>query len=176
MGWSANMARIMASQAEAENDPMFQLMKNLPRVLEINPKSPLIEGLLEHVIELPEGDDEPSAQELEIKQTISVLFDTTLVRSGFDVADPTSYFERVELLLRRSLGVSSSARAEEKVKPAPPTAANPLPEDTEHEKAESILDNVEFGSSEGKEGEADEWLDWNKFKASMDDDTVHDEL
>ncbi|WOO77666.1 Endoplasmin [Vanrija pseudolonga] len=176
MGWSANMARIMASQAEAENDPMYQLMKNLPRVLEINPKSPLIEGLLEHVIELPEGDDEPSAQELEIKQTISVLFDTTLVRSGFDVADPTSYFERVELLLRRSLGVSSSARAEDKVKPAPPTAANPLPEDTEHDKAESILDGVEFGSSDDKEGEADEWLDWNKFKASMDDDTVHDEL
>ena len=88
-GWSANMARIMAAQAEAENDPMFEMMKNLPRVLEINPKSPLIEGLLEHVLELPE-ETENNADTAELREAVKVLVDTTLVRSGFAVSDPTT--------------------------------------------------------------------------------------
>jgi len=88
MGWSANMARIMAAQADAENDPMYNMMKNLPKVLEINPKSPLIEGLLERVLDLP--DEEDSLDVLDLRETVRVLFDTTLVRSGFSVSDPTS--------------------------------------------------------------------------------------
>ena len=88
-GWSANMARVMAAQAGAEDDPMFNMMKNLPKVLEINPKSPLIEGLLDRVLDLSEG-DEDSADAYDLRETVSVLVDTTLVRSGFTVADPTS--------------------------------------------------------------------------------------
>lgn len=80
------MARIMAAQADAENDPMVNMMKNLPKVLEINPKSPLIEGLLDRVLDLPEED----SQDEELLETTRVLFDTTLVRSGFSVADPTT--------------------------------------------------------------------------------------
>jgi heat shock protein beta len=75
----------MAAQAEAENDPMYDMMKKLPKVLEINPKSPLIEGMLERVLEISDdGDDD----ERELKEAVRVLFDTTLVRSGFSVADP----------------------------------------------------------------------------------------
>lgn len=87
MGWSANMARIMAAHGQ-DDDPMMARMKNLPKVLEINPKSPLVEGLLERVLELPEEED--SADALELKESVRVLFDTTMVRSGFSVADPTS--------------------------------------------------------------------------------------
>ena len=88
MGWSANMARIMAAQAGAEDDPMLNMMKNLPKVLEINPKSPLMEGLLERVLDLSEDEDSANANDLQ--ETVQVLVDTTLVRSGFSVADPTS--------------------------------------------------------------------------------------
>jgi heat shock protein beta len=98
MGWSANMARIMAAQAGQDDDPMFEMMKNLPKVLEINPKSPLIEGLLERVLDLPE-EDSYDAQEL--RETVRVLFDTTLVRSGFSVADPTSYVHYYLMLMIR---------------------------------------------------------------------------
>jgi heat shock protein beta len=96
MGWSANMQRIMAAQAEAENDPMYDMMKNLPKVLEINPKSPLIEGMLERVLDLDEGD----VGEKELVEAVRVLFDTTLVRSGFSVADPARsvhFFPRSDL-------------------------------------------------------------------------------
>lgn len=91
MGWSANMQRIMAAQAEAENDPMFDVMKRLPKVLEINTKSPLIEGLLERVLELPEEEeDAESADARDLSEAVKILLDTTLVRSGFAVTDPTS--------------------------------------------------------------------------------------
>jgi heat shock protein beta len=86
MGWSANMAKIMAAQATSEDDPMYKMMRDLPKVLEINPKSPLIEGLLERVLDLPEeATDSADAQEL--SETVQVLFDTSLVRSGFVVSD-----------------------------------------------------------------------------------------
>jgi hypothetical protein len=39
-----------------------------------------------------------------------------------------SYFDRVESLLRRSLGVSLSARTKSNVRPAPPVATGPLPD------------------------------------------------
>jgi heat shock protein beta len=84
MGWSANMQRIMAAQAEAESDPMYDMMKKLPKVLEINPKSPLIEGMLERVLDLEVGE----VDEKELAEAVRVLFDTTLVRSGFSVPDP----------------------------------------------------------------------------------------
>lgn len=174
MGWSANMQRIMAAQADAHDDPMFQVMKNLPKVLEINPKSPLIEGLLEKVLELPKADEEDedalkkSDEEEELTETVRVLLDTTLVRSGFSVADPTSYFERVEALLRKSLGVSLSAQPQVDVRPAPPTAMGPLDEDG------VSSDDFDYDNGVAQEamGGADEWLDWSAMKKQMG----HDEL
>lgn len=174
MGWSANMQRIMAAQAEAHDDPMFQVMKNLPKVLEINPKSPLIEGLLEKVLELPTTDEEDedalkkSDEEEELTETVRVLLDTTLVRSGFSVADPTSYFERVEALLRKSLGVSLSAQPQVDVRPAPPTAMGPLDEDG----VPSDDFDYDNGMAQEAMGGADEWLDWADMKKQMG----HDEL
>ncbi|WWC73468.1 uncharacterized protein I206_107438 [Kwoniella pini CBS 10737] len=175
-GWSANMQRIMSAQTDSQDDPMFNMMKNLPKVLEINPKSPLIEGLLERVLDLPqteedEADDDvkrTSEEEEELRETVRVLFDTSLVRSGFSVADPTTYFERVEALLRRTLGVSLSAKPKIHIRPAPPTASGPVPEDEEQK--------IEFDPSnmEGMLGDPSQWPDWNDMKEQMN--FGHDEL
>ncbi|ORY34940.1 putative cation-transporting ATPase [Naematelia encephala] len=172
MGWSANMAKIMAAQAGIEDDPMYDMMKNLPKVLEINPKSPLIEGLLDRVLEIAE-DDEGSADANELRETVRVLFDTSMVRSGFTVADPTSYFERVEALLRRSLGVSATAKASTRVKPAPPTATGPIDEDgIGGDDDESAFVNQADGAGDGSE-----WLDWHAMKEQLaQQDQGHDEL
>lgn len=56
------------------------------RVLEINPRSPLIEGLLKKVEALPseeEGRDVEAEEELE--EVASILLDGALIRSGFEV-------------------------------------------------------------------------------------------
>lgn len=58
------------------------------KVLEINPRSPLIEGLLRRVEELPAEDDEKDVEaEDELKEVASILIDGALVRSGFEVPD-----------------------------------------------------------------------------------------
>ena len=63
------------------------------RVLEINPYSPLIEGLLKKVKQLAfDDDDRDQDQEAEdeLKEVTAILIDGALVRSGFDVPDSTT--------------------------------------------------------------------------------------
>ena len=64
------------------------------RVLEVNPQSPLIEGLLKRVKALPSPDDledpDPEA-EAELEEVISILIDGALVRSGFEITNSNLY-------------------------------------------------------------------------------------
>jgi len=58
------------------------------KILEINPRSPLIGGLLRRVEDLPIGEDERGLDaEEELKEVTSILIDGALVRSGFGVPD-----------------------------------------------------------------------------------------
>jgi heat shock protein beta len=60
-------------------------MKNL----EVNPRSPLIEGLLRRVKALPTEEDEERDWEAEeeLQEVASILIDGALVRSGYEVTD-----------------------------------------------------------------------------------------
>ena len=58
------------------------------KLLEINPRSPLIEGLLRRVNGLPTEEDERDLDaEEELREVTSILIDGALVRSGFGVTD-----------------------------------------------------------------------------------------
>ena len=58
------------------------------KVLEINPRSPLIEGLLHRIEALPaEGEERDIEAEDELREVATVLVDGALVRSGFAVTD-----------------------------------------------------------------------------------------
>lgn len=59
------------------------------KLLEINPRSPLIEGLLRRVKELPidEEEERDLEAEEELQEIASILIDGALVRSGFEVPD-----------------------------------------------------------------------------------------
>lgn len=57
------------------------------RTLEINPKSPLVEGLLARVEELNNEEEKDAEAEKELKEVASILIDGALVRSGFEVHD-----------------------------------------------------------------------------------------
>jgi heat shock protein 90kDa beta len=84
-GYTANLQRIM--KAANKNDPMFEFASR-QKVLELNPRSPLIEGLLRRVEKL-DGEDEERDLEAEndLKEVATILIDGALVRSGFDVPD-----------------------------------------------------------------------------------------
>lgn len=61
------------------------------KLLEINPRSPLIEGLLKKVNQLPSEEEERDLDaEDELRESASVLIDVALVRSGFGVPDSNS--------------------------------------------------------------------------------------
>ena len=58
------------------------------KILEINPRSPLIEGLLRRVKQLPEeGEERDLDAEAELEEVATILIDGALVRSGFEVPD-----------------------------------------------------------------------------------------
>ncbi|KAH0839764.1 Hsp90 protein-domain-containing protein [Lanmaoa asiatica] len=128
-GFTANVQKLMsATNKGAKNDAMQEMMKK-QKVLEINPRSPLIEGLL-HRVEQLEADGVARDEDLgtELQEVAAILIDGALVRSGFDVADSNLFLTRVDRVLRRSLGVSETAPTESTVKPAPPVDPS-LPEE-----------------------------------------------
>lgn len=70
-----------------KNDFMHEFAKK-QKVLEINPRSPTVEGLLRRVKQLPTEDEERDIEaEDELREVTSVLIDGALVRSGFHVPD-----------------------------------------------------------------------------------------
>lgn len=76
-----------ASNSKQAQNPMFEFAKK-QRLLEINPRSPLIEGLLRRVEQLPSEDEERDVEaEEDLREVTSILIDGALVRSGFDVPD-----------------------------------------------------------------------------------------
>ncbi|KAG2141685.1 Hsp90 protein-domain-containing protein [Suillus bovinus] len=122
MGYTANVQKLMSatSRGAQKIDAMQDFMRK-QKVLEINPRSPLIEGLLEHVEQLnADGDDKDLDSEAQLKEVASILIDGALVRSGFEVANSNMFLTRVDRVLRRSLGVSETAPTDDTVKPAPP--------------------------------------------------------
>jgi len=124
-GYSANMEKLMQAQTnpaaqKSGQHHMFEWAKK-QKALEINPRSPLIEGLLQKILQLEDaGDDKDEDLEMQVKEVVSILIDGALVRSGFDVEDSNGFFTRIDRVLRRSLGVSESAATDTTVKPAPP--------------------------------------------------------
>lgn len=80
----------------------------------------------------------------DLNDTVNVLYQTALVKSGFNIPDPNawvvwpsagaasltlsarSYFTQIEQILRRSLGVSQTAEAVVDVKPAPAVETGPV--------------------------------------------------
>ncbi|KAI0322433.1 heat shock protein Hsp90 [Amylostereum chailletii] len=122
-GYTGNIQRMMTASRKGkdENADLMQEFVKLQKVLELNPRSPLIEGLLRRVEQLPSEGEEPDVEaEEELKEVTSILIDGALVRSGFEVADTDEFMMRVDRVLRRSLGVSQTAATDTTVKPAPP--------------------------------------------------------
>lgn len=75
-----------ATNRGAKDDAMQEMMKK-QKVLEINPRSPLIEGLLRRVEQLEVDGVKDEDLETELEEVAAILIDGALVRSGFDVAD-----------------------------------------------------------------------------------------
>merc|ERR1712113_743046 len=85
------------------------------KTLEINPKHPVVADLLNKVKE-----DKENQAALD---TAQVLFQTALIESGYDIADPSALVNRVYRLMSKELGVDPDA----------PLTELEIPEDEEEE-------------------------------------------
>ncbi|KAG2077431.1 HSP90-domain-containing protein [Suillus decipiens] len=170
MGFTANVQKLMSAfsyRGAQQNEAMQRHMKK-QKVLEINPRSPLIEGLLEHVEQLnADGDDKDPDSEAQLKEVASILIDGALVRSGFEVADSNMFLTRVDRVLRRSLGVSETAPTDNTVKPAPPVDPE-LPSDLP-------VDNENTFSGPADETARNQ-IQFEMEEIDEDGNVVHDEL
>merc|ERR1711896_39357 len=102
-GYSAQQEKIMKAQAFQNKDQLSMMSGR--KTLEINPNHPVIADLLSKV----KADKSDSAAE----DTAQVLFQTALIESGYEIADPTALVNRVYRLMSKELGVDPDAPLKE---------------------------------------------------------------
>ncbi|KAB2096511.1 hypothetical protein ERO13_A01G110500v2 [Gossypium hirsutum] len=102
-GWSANMERLM--QAQTLTDASKQAYMRGRRILEINPRHPIIKELRERVVKDPEDEG--------VKQTAQLIYQTALMESGFILTDPKDFASRIYSSVKSSLNISPDATIEE---------------------------------------------------------------
>merc|ERR1712146_799942 len=102
-GYSAQQEKIMKAQAFQNKDQLSMMSGR--KTLEINPNHPVIVDLLSKV----KADKEDKTA----IDSASVLFQTALIESGYEIADPTALVKCVYRLMSKELGVDPDAPLKE---------------------------------------------------------------
>ncbi|KAK1158693.1 heat shock protein HSP 90-alpha [Acipenser oxyrinchus oxyrinchus] len=94
-GWTANMERIMKAQALRDNSTMGYMAAK--KHLEINPDHPIIETLRQKA--------EADKNDKSVKDLVILLFETSLLSSGFTLDDPQTHSNRIYRMIKLGLGI-----------------------------------------------------------------------
>merc|ERR1739845_173169 len=130
-GYSAQQEKVMKAQSFQNKDQVSMMSGR--KTLEINPNHPVVVDLLSKV--KADKEDKSSVD------TAQVLFQTALIESGYEIADPSALVNRVYRLMSKELGVDPDA----------PLKEVEVPE--EEEEAEEEEKDADGDDSEEKDGE-----------------------
>jgi molecular chaperone HtpG len=112
-GWTANMERIMKAQALRDTSTMGYM--SAKKHMEINPDHPIIETLRQKA----EADKNDKA----VKDLVILLFETSLLSSGFNLEDPQIHAVRIYRMIKLGLGIEEDdamLQEEEKIETEQP--------------------------------------------------------
>jgi len=128
-GWTANMERIMKAQALRDTTTMGYMAAK--KQLEINPDHPIINTLREKA----EADKNDKA----VKDLALLLFETSLLSSGFALEDPQVHAARIHRMIKLGLGIDEDEPLlEEAVKTEAVTAEVAAAEDDDQNRMEEV--------------------------------------